>query len=181
MTLFGYEVTGYQAAFIIIAGITLFSSAMVVLMPNILRGALFLGLALCGIAGLYTLLNAPFLAVVQMLVYVGGITMMIVLAIFLTHRFMNVKIFDAIYNPLFGAAVAGVTFLFLFLTVVMSVWIKPNVANGPAVEGAQIGNLADALLQTYVFPFELITLLLIAVVVGAIVLAKEDKDNGNQS
>lgn len=181
MTLFGNVITGYQLAFVAIAGITLLAAAMVVLLPNILKAALCLALSLFGIAGLYVLMNAPFLAAMQVMVYVGGIATMIVLAIFLTHRFMKVKLFDAIYNPLLGAGVAAITFLFLFLTVVNSVWMKQAVANGPAQQGAQISNIADSLLQTYVFPFELITLILIAVLIGAVVLAKEDTGNNNGS
>ena len=181
MTVFGCSVTGYQLAFLIIAGITVFAAAMVVLLPNILRCALFLGLTLVGVAGLYVLLNAPFLAAVQVMVYVGGITTMIVLAIFLTYRFMKVTLVEAVYNPVFGAGIAGLTFLFLFLTVVNSFWVKQNVANGPSVQGAQISAIADTLLQTYVFPFELISLVLIAVLVGAIVLAKEDSGKDNES
>lgn len=179
MTIAGFNITGYQLAFIAIAGITVLASLLVVLLPNILKSALFLALALLSTAGLYVLLNAPLLAAVQVMVYVGGIATMIVLAIFLTHRFMKVKLFDAIYNPLLGAGVAALTFLFLFLTVANSVWIGKASAAGPAESGANIPGVADALLQTYVFPFELITLVLIAVLIGAVVLAKEDRGDSD--
>ena len=55
-------ITGYQLAFIAIAGVTVGAAVMVVLVPNILRAALFLGLMLFGVAGLFVLMNAPFLA-----------------------------------------------------------------------------------------------------------------------
>ena len=90
MTYLGFEITGYQLAFRGVAGITLGSAAMVVLMPNILRAALFLGLTLFGVAGFFVLMNAPFLAAVQVMIYVGAITTMIILAIFLSHRVMKV-------------------------------------------------------------------------------------------
>lgn len=180
MTVFGNAVTGYHLAFLLIAGVTILAATLVVLLPNILRSALCLGLTLIGVAGLYVLLNAPFLAAVQVMVYVGGITTMIVLTVFLSHKFYKVKLFEAIHNPLFGAGVAGLTFLFLFLTVVNSVCVKQVTAAGPAEQGANMRIIADALLQTYVFPFELITLVLVAVLVGAVVLAKEDTDTPNE-
>ena len=80
---------------------------MVVLMPNILRAALFLGLTLFCIAGLYALMNAPFLAAVQVMIYVGAITTMIILAIFLSHRVMKIGFSQAIYNPLLAAEPPG--------------------------------------------------------------------------
>lgn len=174
MNIFGYFITGYQIAFIAIAGLTIASAAMVVLVPNILRAALFLGVMLIGVAGLFVLLNAPFLAAAQIMIYVGAITTMIILAIFLSHRVMNIGFFQAIYNPLLAAGAAGLMFLFLFITIANSVWIKSIVADAPTDKFAGVDQLAAALLQPYVFPFELASVILLAVLVGAVVIAKED-------
>ncbi len=170
------DITGYQIAFVILAGITLASAAMVVLLPNILRAAMFLGLSLFCTAGLYALMNAPFMAAVQVMIYVGAITTMIILAIFLSNRVMRIGFSQAIYNPILAAGAAGVLFLFLFLTVVNSVWVKGAVADGPARVGQDVPAVAQALLQPYVFPFELASVVLLAVLVGAVVIAKEDVD-----
>lgn len=177
MEIFGFTITAYQIAFLAVAGVTVGAAAMVVLVPNILRAALFLGLTLFSVAGLYVLLNAPFLAVVQVMIYVGAITTMIILAIFLSHRVMKIGFFEAIYNPLLAAGAAGLMFLFLFVTVANSVWIKHAVGNGPANTGMGPDAVAVALLQPYVFPFELTSLILLAVLVGAVVIAKEDTPN----
>lgn len=174
MHIFGQTITGYQLAFVAIAGVTVASAAAVVLVPNILRAALFLGLMLFGVAGLFVLMNAPFLAAVQVMIYVGAITTMIILAIFLSHRVMKIGFFQAIYNPVLAAGAAGVMFLFLFTTVANSVWIKSAVAAGPASRGMDVPAMALALLQPYVFPFELASVVLLAVLVGAVVIAKED-------
>jgi len=176
MSILGVTITGYQVAFLALGGMTLGAAAMVVLMPNILRAALFLGLTLFGVAGLYVLMNAPFLAAVQVMIYVGAITTMIILAIFLSHRVMKIGFFQAIYNPIFAAGVAGLMFVFLFITVANSVWIKGIVAAGPTSSGAGVDAVATALLQPYVFPFELVSVVLLAVLVGAVVIAKEDAD-----
>lgn len=174
MHILGFYITGYQLAFVVLAGVTVGSAVMVVLMPNILRAALFLGLTLFGTAGLFALMNAPFLAAVQVMIYVGAVTTMIILAIFLSHRVMRIGFFQAIYNPVLAAGAAGLMFLFLFITVANSIWINNAVASGPASKGMDTGAVAKALLQPYVFPFELASVILLAVLVGAVVIAKED-------
>jgi len=177
MTILGYAITGYQLAFVVIAGVTVGAAALVVLSPNILRAALFLGLTLFATAGFYALLNAPFLAAVQVMIYVGAITTMIILAIFLSHRVMKIGFTQATYNPLLAAGAAGVMFLFLFVTVANSIWIKEAMAQGPGERGMDVQAVATALLQPYVFPFELASLVLLAVLVGSVVIAKEDTGN----
>ena len=179
MIIHGFTITGYQLAFAALSGIVLASAALAVLVPNILKAALFLGMMLFGVAGLYVLMNAPFLAAVQVMIYVGAVTTMIILAIFLSHKVMKVGFFQAIYNPLLAAAVAGVMFLFLFVTVANSVWIKQAMASGPASTGVGVQSVAMALLQPYVFPFELVSVLLLAVLIGAVVIAKEDTEDGS--
>jgi NADH-quinone oxidoreductase subunit J len=174
MHLFGQTITGYQIAFVCLAGMTVGAAVMVVLMPNILRAALFLGLTLFGVAGLFVLMNAPFLAAVQVMIYVGAITTMIILAIFLSHSVMKVGFFQAIYNPLLAAGVGGLVFLFLFITVANSVWVKGIVASGPSNKDIGVHAVARSLMQPYVFPFELASVVLLAVLVGAVVIAKED-------
>ena len=178
MNIFGQDITGYQIAFVILAGVTVGGAALVVLVPNILRAALFLGLTLFGIAGLYTLMNAPFLAAVQVMIYVGAITTMIILAIFLSNRVMKIGFSQAIYNPILSAGAAGLMFIFLFITVVNSRWVKQIVESGPACVNTGVSAVATALLQPYVFPFELASVVLLAVLVGAVVIAKEDNADG---
>ncbi len=174
MIIFGFDITGYQLAFIGIAAITVGSAVMVVLVPNILRAALFLGLMLFSVAGLFVLMNAPFLAAVQVMIYVGAVTTMVILAVFLSYRVMHVGFAQAIYNPILAAGVAGLLFIFLFITVANSVWINEAVASGPASENIGVDAVAGALLQPYVFPFELASVVLLAILVGAVVIAKED-------
>ena len=65
-------------------------------------------------------------------------------------------------------------FIFLFITVANSVWINEAVASGPASENIGVDAVAAALLQPYVFPFELASVVLLAILVGAVVIAKED-------
>lgn len=180
MDILGVTITGYQLAFVALGGITVLAALGVVLLPNILHAALTLGLTLLSIAGLYVLMNAPFLAAVQIAIYVGAITTMIILAIFLSNRVMKIGFAQAIYNPILAAGAAGLMFIFLFITVVNSLWINDPrniIAAGPAKTNVGIEAVSKALLQPYVFPFELASVILLAVLVGAVVIAKEDAKN----
>ncbi|MFQ3548387.1 MAG: NADH-quinone oxidoreductase subunit J [Armatimonadota bacterium] len=174
MEIFGVYITGYQLAFLILAGITIGAATLVVLVPNILRAALFLGLTLVGVAGLFVLMNAPFLAAIQIMIYVGAIVTMIILAIFLSHKVMKIGFFEAIYNPILAMGASFLVFIFLFTVVANSIWIKDITAHGPAKTGMDTSAIAAALLQPYVFAFELVSVVLLAVLIGAIVIAKED-------
>lgn len=178
MTINGFAITGYQIAFLIIAAVTLISAAMVVLLPNILRSALFLGLALIGIAAFYVLLNSPFLAAAQVMVYVGGITTMIILAIFLSSKVMEVKFAKATYNPILAAGASGLLGLFLLVTVVSSIYINRSAAQGPSQTVGSITEIGRSLLQPYAFPFILASIILTAVIVVVAVIAKEDDSDG---
>ena len=175
MTIHGFEITGYQISFVALAGITVLAAIGVVFVPNILRAALLLGLTLFGVAGLYALMNAPFLAAVQVMVYVGAIVTMIVLAIFLSHQVMKIGFGKSTYNFFLAGGAALVLFLFLFVSIANSVWVREAAATGPASENVGVQTVAKMLLQPYAFPFELASVLLLAVLIGAVVIAKEDK------
>lgn len=171
--------TGYQFAFIAVAAVTLVSAALVVILPNILRSALFLAFTFLGVAGLYVLLNAEFLAAMQVLIYVGAITVLIMFAIVLTQQLMGAKIRQASRMVIPGIVVAALAFAFFVKS-----FVKPFesasasvVAARPAEAGAQtLQEIARLLLQPYVLPFELASLILLAALVGAIVIAKEERD-----
>jgi len=179
MNINGFEITGYQLAFVIVSAVTLISAALVVLLPNILRAALFLGLTLVGVAGLYVLLNAPFLAAAQVMVYVGGITTMLILAIFLSKDVMKVKFARATYNPVLAALASAVMGLFLIVAVVASEWINRSAASGPSETVGDIQPIGLSLLQPYAFPFILASIILTAVIVVVAVIAKEDSSDGS--
>lgn len=172
--------TGYQIAFIVLAAITVVSAIMVVTLKNILRSALFLAFAFLGVAGLYVLLNAEFMAAMQVLIYVGAITVLIMFGIVLTQQLMGAKIQQVtrVRTMFIAAPIAGL--LFAFLT---KAFIKPVSMAGYAFETAPkaanadtLQQIARLLVQPYVLPFEIASLVLLAALVGAIVLAKEERD-----
>jgi len=162
-------VTAQLALFYLLAAFTVWTAAVVVLGKNIVRAAVALIFSFCGVAGLYVLLQADFLAAVQVLIYVGGITILLLFAIMLTSRIAGGGRVVNDQAVLSGLAGAG---LLLALAYALGRGVPP-VAEAPALpETAPF--LGRALLTTYALPFEAVSILLLAAMVGAILLARKD-------
>lgn len=170
--------TGYEIAFIALAAMTVTSAVFVVALPNILRSALFLAFTFLGVAGLYILANAELLAAMQVLIYVGAITVLIMFAIVLTQQLMGAKIRQSSRGWWIAGPIAALAFAFLIKAFILPFKDgSPLLLDAPKAAGeGTLQQIAHMLLQPYVLPFELASLILLAALVGAIVIAKEDKD-----
>lgn len=157
-----------QLVFFILALVTVAAALVVILGRNIVHAALSLVLAFCGVAGLYVLLDAEFLAAVQILLYVGGITILILFAIMLTSRISarGVRILNE--QVWVGLVVVG-GLLFLILGYVIPKFPYPASPPPPVMTIPSIGRL---LMTTYVLPFEVASILLLVALIGAIILAR---------
>jgi len=160
-----------QNAAYVLMSISVIAAIAVVILPNIFHAALSLVITLLGIAGIYLILHAEFLAIIQILLYVGAVVTLIIFAIMLTEGIGNKTI--AQHNNL-GPAVFGGAIVFL-----ASLWGVIHYTPWPIAQAAESPNvtiaaLAESLLGNYVFPFEVISVILIAVLIGAIVIAKKD-------
>lgn len=156
-------------AFFIMAGLTLLGGVLVVSFRNILHAALALMLSFVGVAGIYVLLEAEFIAAAQVLVYVGAISILIIFAIMLTRGLM--KGGEPSQNRQWIAAAAVSLFLFavLFFVSIGTAWPLAQTT----VNTDLIPKIGTELMTTYVLPFEVASLLLLAALVGAIVIARE--------
>ena len=156
-------------AFIILSIITLGAALAVVTSKNLFHSALFLILSFVGVAGLYILLEAGFLAAVQILVYVGAISILIIFAIMLTRRLMAKDLVQR--NAQWG--ISGLVALLLF-ALLGSVLLRvdwPVVAGDVSPESISI--LGQELMGTYALPFEVASVLLLVALVGSIIIARE--------
>lgn len=155
--------------FIILAGLLLVSALLVVTLKNIFHCALALIVSLLALAGLYYLLGAPFLSVVQLVIYVGAIVVLIIFAIMLTSRISDeaVKATNHQVIPAFLATLA--LFYLAYQALKSAVWPIAKTVNFDP-----IFDLGREMLTTYLLPFEVISLLLLVVLVGAIVIARRD-------
>ena len=153
----------YLTAFVVI-----FGALMMVAHKNILYSALSMVLCFIGVAGVYATLQLSFFAVVQIMVYVGAITILTVFAIMLT-RHANQENFDGT-NPFSGNAVGAV-----LVAVVMAIVIRTiSLITPQALPEDWIQQIGVELFGTYVLPVELVALLLLVGMIGAIVIGKED-------
>lgn len=158
-----------QVVFIILSIITLGAALAVVTSKNLFRSALFLILSFVGVAGLYVLLEAGFLAAVQILIYVGAISILIIFAIMLTRRLMAKDLVQR--NAQWG--ISGLVALLLF-AVLGFVLLRVNWPVAEAVvPGESISILGQELMSTYALPFEVASVLLLVALVGSIIIARE--------
>lgn len=151
----------------------------VVLNRNLFHSALWLIVSLFGVAGLFVMLSAPFLAAVQVLVYIGAIVILIIFAIMLTRRMMGISEAPNSQWTL-GLAAAALTFLVIAMTLVLaSNGANPLIPREPLTQigGESLRDLGVALvdLNQYVLPFLLASVLLEAAMIGAIVLARGEE------
>jgi NADH-quinone oxidoreductase subunit J len=156
--------------FYILAGFTVWAAAVVVLGKNIVRAAVALIFTFCGMAALYVLLDAEFLAAVQVLIYVGGITILLLFAIMLTSRISSATA-RVINDQVVLSAIAAAG---LLVGLIYAAMRGIPALSGPPRLPETAPFLGRALLTTYALPFEVVSILLLAGMVGAIILARKD-------
>ena len=158
--------------FLILTAITLGGAMGVVSSRNILHAALYLVLSLSGVVGYYVLLNAGFLAAVQLLIYIGAIAILILFAIMLSHGIMARR--QSQRNEQWWMAALVTLLIFVVLAVVL--WQVPwPVADATALgaPSTSLGQLGQVLMGPYMIPFEVASVLLLVALVGAVILARE--------
>jgi NADH-quinone oxidoreductase subunit J len=163
-------------AFAIIAALMVFAAVRVVTTGKIVHAALWLVVVLAGIAAQYILLAAEFTAVVQVLVYIGAIVVLFLFGIMLTASSLEGS--EMVNRRMRPAAI--VIALALFGVMAWSLWDYFGdteidlVGRSTAELGQTTAQVADSLFLTYLVPFEVVSVLLLAALTGAIVLARRD-------
>lgn len=156
--------------FWLVVTVTVVSAAVVVLNSQLIYSAVALLFTLFGVAGLYVFLWADFIAGVQLLVYVGGILVLIIFGIMLTNRISSVRISHKSVQQGVGGAVVVWLFIFLSIVVIKTPWLDQQ-----AIEpSSSVGKVGTLLLTKYVLPFEVVSILLLGALIGAAVLSRED-------
>lgn len=163
---------GFEIIFLIIAVVTLLAALQVVTVSNMVHAALWLIVALFGVAATFVLLNAPFLAVVQVIVYIGAIAILMIFAIMLTRK-MLVENESPMNENATIAAVVGII-LFAGLSVILLNSGANNISLPSLARDVDpIKDLGIALVNpnAYIIPFEMASVLLLAALIGAIIIA----------
>jgi NAD(P)H-quinone oxidoreductase subunit 6 len=156
--------------FYVVAAVTVVAAAGVAFSPNIVYSAFSLMGTFMGVAALYVFLAADFLAVVQVLIYVGGILVLMLFAVMLTHRIADVRISNRSVGRLPALLVVALVAGVMIKAVVGTQW-HAVAAGTPAPTTYGIGN---AFLGEYVLPFELASVVLLAALIGAVVLSRKE-------
>ena len=158
--------TAVVIAFYVLSAITLLSALMVAVVRDLIHAVLFLILSFIGVAGLYITLSADFVAVVQVLIYAGAISVLMIFAVLLTPRSDRDNAPVSYAAPL--SVLAG-----LLGAVIIFVGLDTNWRQ---IEGDRFGQTAaeigGALLDPYVLPFEVASVVLVVAMIGAIILVR---------
>lgn len=168
------EFNAVTLAFFIFSAITLGGGYGVVTNRNLFRGTIWLMVSLFGVAGLFVLLSAPFLAAVQILVYIGAIAILFTFAVMLTRSLTSLRV--RYVRPIASALSAVILFFLLLVGVIWPVWGTNPALNVPVSDQVvQTVDLGISLVagNGFVLPFEVASLLLTAAMIGAIVIARD--------
>ncbi len=168
--------TGVVVAFWILSAATIGGALLVLLSRNLLHALFFLVFAFLGTAGLFLTLSADFLAVAQVLIYVGAIAVLIVFAIMLTPLASRDNASSLYATPavLLGAAIAGLV-AFTALDVGWPELEGAALQERAVAFGSTVTTIGEELLGRYVLAFEVASVLLLFALIGAIVLVREDE------
>jgi NADH-quinone oxidoreductase subunit J len=171
-------VNGETIAFWVLSlGLTV-SSIAVVFSKRLLRSAIFLALSLLLTAFFYISFGAELLAGIQILLYTGGVITLIIFVILLTEG-IEMKKLEETHRSIVPALLASSLFFFM---LVYYTWTSPKVrslaASTPSSKFNVSKLLSESLFQEWVLPFEVLSLLLLAAIVGALVLARRERKEG---
>ncbi|HEY1687225.1 MAG TPA: NADH-quinone oxidoreductase subunit J [Tepidisphaeraceae bacterium] len=163
-----------EILFYLFAGIVAAGAIGVAASRNIIRTAVYLLFALAGVSGIYLLLGAEFLAAVQLVIYVGGTLILIIFGVMLTSTSPKMHFEPTKPEAIFAAIIGGV--LLIALCAALSHLALPSASPS---ESYSIQNLGAALLGPFLLPFEMISVLLLVVMIGAAYLAKGRRRQGD--
>ena len=157
----------------VLMGVSILAALGAVGLPNIFHAALALAAVLVGAAGLYVALGAEFLAAVQILLYVGAVMTLIIFAIMMTERMTDVTLRSKNRLSIVAFLVAAPFLFFLIRLIHKTPWPIREANLSTHVGVIDIGT---TLMTTFVFPFEVISVVLIAALIGAVVVARKDSE-----
>jgi NADH-quinone oxidoreductase subunit J len=160
----------FDIVFFVFAFITVVSALIVVFSKSIIYSAFSLLFTFFGVAGLYVLLQADFLAVTQILIYVGGILVLMLFGVMLTNKVVNVELKTGTLHTipaLFLVAIVSGTLAGLFYSTWKGIGIE--AASTQVTTTKALGNL---LMTTYLLPFEIASVVLLVALIGAAMFAR---------
>ena len=163
------------ALFTVLAVVTVITAILVIVQRNPVASAIYLIITLFSLAGVYLLLNAPFIAVIQVLVYAGAIMVLFLFVIMLLNLEKEKRLITRHRLQKVLGVFLGIILLVLIGMIFNSVLLEGGKGKFPPEKVAALGNtqvIARLLFTEYLLPFEITSVLLLVAIIGAIVLAK---------
>jgi NADH-quinone oxidoreductase subunit J len=162
----------YDFIFYLFAALTVVSAYMVISSDNIVRSAFYLLATFFGVSGLYVLLGADFVAVTQIMVYIGGILILLLFGVMLTSNITHVEIKKGMKNIV--PAIVGVAVLLgALISMMFNTEWKQELSAIPQTTSYELGKL---LITDYVLIFELLGILLLIALIGAASMARRERE-----
>lgn len=163
--------TTYDFIFYLFALIVVISAFIVVAARNIIYSAFSLLFTFFGVAGIYVLLNADFIAVVQVIIYVGGILVLIIFGVMLTNKITEVEIKTESFQVLPATIVTGIIGGTLVAILTKSKW---KVEESKVLDKT-VNEIGRFLVSHYVILFELAGIILLVALIGSVMIARKEK------
>ena len=151
---------------------TIVAAIWVVISPNLIHSAVSLLFALFGVAGLYVYLYADFIAATQIIIYVGGILVLIIFGVMLTNKIDDPKLSNQSQNQLIGGVFSFALLIMLVNIVFNTNWYTKDLIT----RDSTVNDIGYMLLSTYLLPFEIVSILLLAALIGAAMLSRKKVD-----
>jgi NADH-quinone oxidoreductase subunit J len=161
----------YLVIVILFQVLTVGSALVVVFSRNLVRAAFALFFTLCGVAAIYAALGADFLAAIQLLIYVGGILILILFAVMLSRRISQVNLSNPSVSRLVGGLVSLAVFAVLVVVIFMADWRQLDMSREAIRPTTR--SIGASLLGRYLLAFELASVVLVAALIGAVYVARQ--------
>lgn len=164
--------TFYDMMFFLFAAVTVLSAGVVVFSKNIIYSAFSLLFTFFGVAGVYVLLSADFLAIAQLLVYVGGILVLLLFGVMLTNRVISVEMKTGTMQTFPASIVVAITAGALCGVFYVTDW--NTVQTSPTLT-TTTNALGEMFMTTYILPFEVASIILLVALIGAAIIARRER------
>lgn len=157
-----------QIVFYFFAAMTVISAAVVVFSKNLIHSAFALLFTFFGVAALYVFLGADFLAGAQMVIYVGGILVLLIFGVMLTHKISEMQLKAETFQFWPGLALTSVVFACLTFVMLKATWNTPAVQEMKPTTAA----IGELFMKEYILPFEVASIFLLIALIGAAMLVR---------
>lgn len=157
-----------QVIFYFIAAVTVLSAAIVVFSRSLIYSAFSLLFTFFGVAGLYVFLEADFLAATQMVIYVGGILVLLIFGVMLTHKIYNLNLKAQTFQFIPGLLITVAVLSTLLVVMFQTRWFQ----SGPRPANPTTAEIGGLFMRDYILPFEVASIFLLIALIGAAMIVR---------